>query len=212
MDELFNNKYRVPSARLTRHDYAGTGDYFITICVNLRLPAFGNLNPPIMNLNPLGQIAHQFWSEIPLHYPNMSVDEFVIMPDHMHGLISLNQIVDTPRRLENLASQGTGRDVALQRLFHANAPPPVAAPPNPPIDPSRMRAQSPLPGSIPAAVRSYKAAVKRWANQNGYAGFAWQERYWDSIVRDDEGLARVRAYIRNNPRKGHTVDGNGDDA
>ena len=191
MTEKYKNKYRVPSARLDSYDYASPGDYFITICVDNHRSVFGELTAGTMRLNALGAIASKFWAEIPLHYPNMSVDEYIIMPDHMHGLLSLDHLVDDPR--SDLVRSG------------------ILRPRGAALD-TRMRAISPLAGGIPAAVRSYKSAVKKWAGKNGYGHFAWQERYWDSVIRDDQdGLQRVRNYIRNNPRKAHTVDVNGDD-
>src|ERR1035437_8195830 len=108
MDELFQDKYRIPSPRLAPHDYGGTGEYFITICVDGRRPVFGELVKGSVRLNALGEVAKNFWSGIPQHYPNMSVDEFIIMPDHMHGIISLNQIVDAPRRLANTGPRDGG--------------------------------------------------------------------------------------------------------
>ncbi|MGY6562898.1 MAG: transposase [Luteibaculaceae bacterium] len=93
----FRNKYRIDTTRLKGHDYGSSGFYFVTICTKNRKYYFGDI--PIENetgsdakLQPteIGQIAFNFWSEISKHYPFVAVDEFVIMPNHIHGILHFN--------------------------------------------------------------------------------------------------------------------------
>ncbi len=87
---LYNNKYRIESTRLKNWDYTGSGYYFITICTGSRECHFGEINDNQINLSDIGIIADQFWRSIPEHYPNTILDEFTIMPNHVHGIIIID--------------------------------------------------------------------------------------------------------------------------
>lgn len=103
MDGKFQNKYRIPSNRWQGFDYGSHGLYFITICTKDRVHYFGkivethNYASSIETDNYLslrtdiGQIAFDFWQEIPKHYPFVELDEFVIMPNHVHGILFFNR-------------------------------------------------------------------------------------------------------------------------
>ena len=88
--DKFKNKYRIPSARLLNWDYRNNGAYFITICTANREPYFGNIKNGIMRLNEIGQFAERFWSDIPEHFPFVELGNFVIMPNHTHGILIIN--------------------------------------------------------------------------------------------------------------------------
>lgn len=87
---LFKNKYRTQSARLKGWDYQNPGGYFITICTKNRNSYFGICENGQMILNKMGQIANQFWLEIPDHFENVHCGEHVIMPNHTHGILFYN--------------------------------------------------------------------------------------------------------------------------
>ncbi|MFN0291638.1 transposase [Pedobacter helvus] len=97
MGDKFQNKYRIPSNRLQGFDYSSHGLYFVTICTKDRIHYFGNIssvetdNYPSLRLTKIGQIANDFWKEIPKHYPFVELDEFVIMPNHLHGILFFNR-------------------------------------------------------------------------------------------------------------------------
>src|SRR5690606_30614049 len=61
-----------------------------------RVPFFGEIKNGIMGLNEMGCIAAAFWQEIPLHYPNVFLDEWIIMPDHIHGIIIIDNVIPPP--------------------------------------------------------------------------------------------------------------------
>ena len=81
------------SIRLKEYDYSQPGAYFITLCTKNRECLFGEIKSSKMQSNEYGQIAEQCWMEIPNHYPNVELDEFVIMPDHFHGIIIITNNV-----------------------------------------------------------------------------------------------------------------------
>ncbi len=86
------DKHHRRSIRLQGYDYSQPGIYFITLCTQNRERLFGEILNGEMRLNEFGKIAHQCWLEIPNHFPHVQLDEFVIMPDHIHGIIVLNDI------------------------------------------------------------------------------------------------------------------------
>ena len=77
---LFQNKYRIESARLKGYDYSAIGSYFITICTRDRTPYFGSVQNGQMTLSEMGHIADNIWKTIPNHFTFTELDEFVIMP------------------------------------------------------------------------------------------------------------------------------------
>ena len=84
------------SIRLKGYDYSQAGAYFITICINHRQPLLGAIGDGIMHLNPAGTMVQTIWKEMPFHYPNLELDAFVIMPNHIHGIIVLKSIQIEP--------------------------------------------------------------------------------------------------------------------
>jgi putative transposase len=100
--EKFRNKYRIPSARLKGFDYSQNGLYFITINTNNHQSIFGNIIDgsvdniisPKMILSEAGIIVSDCWYDLPNHYPNIILDEFIIMPDHIHGIIKIENSSD----------------------------------------------------------------------------------------------------------------------
>jgi putative transposase len=78
-----------PNLRLRGYDYSWQGAYFVTICSKDRLCIFGQIANSTMKLNSLGEIVESVWKEIPLHYPEVNNKVFVVMPNHIHGIISI---------------------------------------------------------------------------------------------------------------------------
>src|SRR5574344_842084 len=77
------------SIRLRGYDYSQSGLYFITICTNNRECLFGHIASGEMHLNDAGKIANECWSNIPNHFPNARLHQYIIMPNHIHGIIEL---------------------------------------------------------------------------------------------------------------------------
>jgi len=82
-------KHNRQSTRLKGYDYSREGLYFVTVCCQNKEHRFGEIEDGVMHLNPCGQIAHNEWIKLPERFPNMELDVFVIMPDHMHAIVSL---------------------------------------------------------------------------------------------------------------------------
>jgi len=91
MNDKFLDKYRIPSARLQNWDYGWNGIYYITICTEGRENYFGKILNGVMELSEIGQLAHKFWFEIPDHFPFVFLDSFVVMPNHIHGILILDK-------------------------------------------------------------------------------------------------------------------------
>ena len=92
MADKYLDKYRIPSARLSTWNYSSNGAYFITICTANRRNYFGEIINAEMQLSKPGEMANQCWLAIPDHFPFVLLDAFVVMPNHMHGII----IIDKP--------------------------------------------------------------------------------------------------------------------
>jgi REP element-mobilizing transposase RayT len=86
----FRNKYRIATSRLKGWDYGEAGYYFITICTQDKHLWFGEIQNCEMRRSFLGEIAYQYWLDIPKHFPQASLDEFIVMPNHVRGIIVLN--------------------------------------------------------------------------------------------------------------------------
>ncbi|MBT4485190.1 MAG: hypothetical protein HOC71_16110 [Candidatus Latescibacteria bacterium] len=176
-NNLFKNKYRIPSTRLKEWDYSRNGYYFVTMCVKNRESVFGQFEHGEMILSDMGNIAEQCWREIPVHFPFVKLDEFVIMPNHVHGIIIIdNNVVET----QNLAS------------LHASLPRHSF---------SRHRKPNkfgPQSKNLASIIRGFKIGVKKWATIN-HIHLEWQSRFYDRIIRDEKELLNIRNYIIINP-------------
>lgn len=87
MDELYNDKYRPHSTRLKNWDYGSNGKYFVTICTEQKVPHFGQIRDSGFNFSKIGDHAKKCWESIPGRYPFVELDEFILMPDHLHGIL-----------------------------------------------------------------------------------------------------------------------------
>ena len=202
MADLFRNKYRIPTVRAQWWDYCRDGAYFITICTHGRQHFFGEVDNGEMRLSQIGQIATDLWKEIPDHFPFVHLDEFVVMPNHMHGII----IIDRRNTVEPL--QATARQPMAHSPLEplpATARQPMAHSPLEPLPATAlprkneaMAAISPKSGSLPTIIRSYKSAVSKEVRPI-HAEFAWQTRFHDHIIRKTDVFEKIRYYIINNP-------------
>ncbi len=186
------------SIRLRMHDYCSIGYYFVTICTKDRLRLFGHIKNGKMNLSKYGEIAERFLQEIPNHFPNVVVDEFIIMPDHVHAMIHIKNHVDhqpahTPRAKPDDANGDGGAQHAapLRRRWRTNHSRVGCVPAYGVIK----------PGSLSAIIRSYKSAVTREARLSGFDGIIWQRNYHETIIRNETHLFNARRYIINNVNK-----------
>lgn len=178
------------SIRLTNYDYSSEGVYFITICTENRHSFFGRVEDSKITYSEIGLIAHQYWLEIPNHFSHVELDDFVIMPNHIHGILNLDY-----------SKMGTRHGVSLQQ------------PTRDPVGPCHgMDLQSgsqihfkninqfsrPVKNSVSVIINQYKSSVKRWCNKNNLENFKWQPRFYEHIVRNSDSLDKIREYIGSN--------------
>jgi hypothetical protein len=154
-------KHTRKSIRMPKYDYVSPGDYFITICTQNRANVFGNIANGAMVLNEWGMIAEKCWRGITEHYPNTSLHEFVIMPDHIHGIMEIEPCAETIGdgiSGDEKSVSGDGKSVG------ANNYSPLQIPPSPPVStPFRPTGTS---WNIGAIVRGFKIGVTK---QIGYS-------------------------------------------
>ena len=185
MAELFNNKYRIESARLKGWDYGSEGAYFITICTKDRAHFFGECVNGKMKLSTMGAIVQGCWYDIPAHFPHIALGDFVVMPNHIHGIL----VLDKSLREQN---RGDNDDDDVETL-HATSLPPTNTP-------AFYQAISPDAGSIPTVIRSFKSACTKHIRETfPQRDFGWQERFWDNIIRNEASWDRICNYITTNP-------------
>jgi len=150
---LFRNRYRIPSARLRGWDYRRSGIYFVTICVKGRDRCLGEVTDGRFSASRYGDLVAREWQEIPGSFPRVKLDAWIVMPDHIHGLLALE-----PAAEESVLSLGV-------------------------------------------IIGQFKSNATKAIRMSGYRVFSWQERFHDRVIRDQEELETVRAYILENPRR-----------
>ena len=91
MDEKYQNKYRIQSARLQNWDYGSNASYFITICTKNRDHFFGEIRNNEMHLTNTGWLAETYWLKIPTHFPFIELGNFTVMPNHVHGILIMDK-------------------------------------------------------------------------------------------------------------------------
>lgn len=103
------------SIRLRKYDYSQARAYFITICTELKKPYFGKVIYDAVSLSDIGEIVRDCWCEIPAHYPHTAIEDYVIMPNHIHGIIRI--IEQTDETVEQFGKANTGSIPAIIRAF-----------------------------------------------------------------------------------------------
>ena len=174
--------------RLKNYDYSRAGAYFVTVCVNERRNLFGGIENGKMALSAAGEVARFTWNDLTRHNTNILLDEFVIMPNHMHGIIIIKDSV------------GAGSKPALVNINQTN----VRIKTMVGRDNNVRAGLEPAPThGLPEIVRQFKTFSAKRVNQTRKISrrSVWQRNYYEHIVRDDNDLSRIREYIVNNPEK-----------
>nr|WP_064965730.1 transposase [Tenacibaculum ovolyticum] len=177
--DKFKNKYRISSTRLQNWDYASNGAYFITICTKNREHYFGEIKNKEMQLTETGKLAETYWMEIPEHFPFVTLGNFVIMPNHMHGILIIDKPTSQVKTLQ--CNVSTMQD----KISTKN---------------QQMSKIAPKAGSISTIIRSYKSVVTKNARKINSA-FGWQSLFHDHIIRNSKAFDTIQNYIANNPEK-----------
>ncbi len=161
------------SIRLRNYDYSQTGAYFVTICVQHRECLFGEITDRVMRLNDAGNIVAEQWKWLGKQYDHVELDEWRIMPNHMHGIIVITDVV----------GGGGLRKGGSRTAPTGNAP----------------VKRKPLGRLIGA----FKTVSTKHVNilRNTPGNKLWQRNYWEHIIRNNTELQRICEYIQNNPAR-----------
>lgn len=162
------------SIRLRGYDYSQPGAYFITICTHQRQSLFGDIVDGVMMLNTAGNIAYSEWKNISGMRHDVSLCEFVIMPNHMHGIINVGAHCMRPMNDDIRPVSDGQKSGRVQR--------------------------APTVGDI---VRGYKSAVTKrvWDLCGHHGQSVWQRNYYEHIIRNDQAYSNIVEYIHSNPQK-----------
>lgn len=180
--------------RLQGYDYSSAGAYFITINAHDREHIFGVINNGVMKLNEYGIILDRQWKWLFKQYDYIAPDEYVIMPDHFHGIL---HIVENGNVVGNCATIGNGTVIGNDTSIGNSAV----------IGNGRdrsLRANKIKP--LSELIGAFKTTSSKLIHETGKTDFRWQKSYYDRIIRDEEELNRIRLYIINNPVKSKTYD------
>ncbi len=185
---LYKNKYRIESARLLGWDYSSPGYYFITVCTHNRENLFGHIDNGTMCLNEYGTIVQNEWDKSFVIRQELLPDEFVVMPNHFHGIV---RMVETRDKIGvNTAIVETSGRTSLRET----KPQPT----------DRQPEEFPRihPKSLSSFMAGFKSVVTKRINElrNTPGVPMLQYRFHDHIIRDANELFHIRQYIKDNPR------------
>lgn len=158
--------------RLRKFDYSRPGAYFVTVCVQGRACLFGEIVGEVMRPNDIGRMVRAVWGELPQHFPGIGPDEFVVMPNHVHGIILLGSALDV------------GAPLVGARTGAGTRPAPTLG--------SIVGAFKSL------STNGYIRGVKEFG-WPAFDGKLWQRNYYEHIIRNEHELNSTREYIENNP-------------
>ena len=181
MSNKYQNKYRIESNRWQNWDYSAPGSYFITICIEDREEILGKIANGIMQLSAYGEIVKNEFIQMGNYNERAVLDEWVIMPNHVHCIITLKNWDHVEKIHEfSLHTPPTENDIKQYR---------------------RLRRKM----LIPLLEGKFKALTSKQINllRNTEGRKTWQPNYYDHVIRDDAEYHRIKQYIINNPAKWH---------
>ena len=222
MRDKFQNKYRIASARLHNWDYSSNGAYFITICTQNKEHYFGTINDGKMVLSEIGKLVEQFWIEIPNQFLFIELGNFVIMPNHVHGIIIINKL-HTNSQVETrfIASNNSNTTDETRFILSNNSNTTdetrfIASNNSNTTDETRLIAslqEQPIKNggfagdknpmfheNISKIIRWYKGRCS-FEIRKIHADFGWQSRFHDHIIRNANSFENIQNYIQENPER-----------
>lgn len=188
------SKIHRQSYRLEGYDYSSEGAYSVTICTRGHECTLGDVLNGEMKLSEIGEIVHKCWIDLPSAFSNVTLDEYQIMPSHVHGIL----VICGNRGSRDLINQIPTRPLPTENQIPTDAIPLG-------IQESHFGAQTNFPlmknpkQTLGKIIRHFKAKATKKIHDAGYTGFGWQGRFYDHIVRDEQDLERLREFIRSNP-------------
>jgi len=157
--------------RLKGFNYSHDAYYFVTLCTEDKVNYFGEIVYEEMVLNNCGKIASEYWKQIEEHFKNIILDEFVVMPNHLHGIIAI--ITDLKRQDTDFVG-----DAYMRPL---------------------MKNTGKTKMLLCKVIQQYKSSVTRKINNLHNVGFGWQRSFYDRIIRTNREFYNVQSYIHDNP-------------
>ena len=182
-------KTRKNTNRIPQHNYSHPGQYFITICTENRQELFGKIENNQMVLNDIGNMINFWWKEMFKKYPNISIDEYIIMPNHMHGIINIVGVdlcIDPIQNNQNILIKNNDHENNI--ITGENIVSPL----------QYNHIGQHISWFKRMTTNKYIQNVKN----NNWPAFNkrfWQRNYHDHIIRNDKSLHKIREYIINNP-------------
>ncbi len=170
------------SIRLKGYDYSQAGLYFITICCQDRVCRLGKIENGVMICNELGEIAYREWMKTAELRPQIELDAFMVMPNHIHGILKINEMDMDTLHSRNNTGDNTGDNMG-DNMGECNSP---------------LRSPS---NTIGAIIRGYKSSVTKQFGLMGFDEKLWQRNYYEHIIRDEQSYQIISEYIINNPKK-----------
>lgn len=175
------------SIRLKGWDYSSPNFYFITLCVQNRESLFGEILNGGMTLNNAGKIMNQEWQNLRSRFNYMELDEYIIMPNHIHAILHIIRRGEScirPGSCIRPKSQGDRRDQGEHEV----------------------RPYGTTPGSLGRIIQAFKSKTTKQnikeMEKSHWPEFykrLWQRNYYEHIIRNENELQQTRKYIRNNP-------------
>jgi putative transposase len=189
------NRHHRRSIRLKGYDYSQAGAYFITICTQDRACLFGKVVNGEMRLNDAGRMVLAEWNMLPERFPHVVLDAFVVMPNHVHGIV----VITNPATDDTATTAPTIVGTGLVPVPNAGATTRVA--------PTVGDIVAPTVGDIVGAFKSrvtveYIRGVKT-SGWPPFRGRLWQRNYYEHIIRNERALNAIRQYIIENPLRWH---------
>ena len=185
--------HRRRNLRLRGYNYAGEGAYFVTLVTQDRLCLFGDVVADDMQLNDAGFMVLQKWKDMASRFSQIDIDTFVVMPNHIHGIIVINNSMGAALSETNVSHVGAplvGASAYVDSLETGNR---------------ATTRVAPTLGEIVGAFKSlttveYVRRVKTFAWPK-FPGRLWQRNFYEHVIRNEESLSQVRQYILDNPAK-----------
>lgn len=203
MAEKFKNKYRIKSVRLFEWNYTWNACYFVTICTLNREHYFGEIFDGEMKLFEIGKMAQYFWLEIPNHSINVKLDEFIVMPNHLHGIVIIDQQNNDIKTKNGVGETKCGVVETPNLGVSTTANSLIFSPKMILMQKSKQKQiQSNFwkPGCLGVIINQFKRICTIKIQKKYNIDFTWQTRFYDHIIRNEKSLNYIREYIKNNPK------------
>ena len=182
--------------RLPQFDYSTPGAYFVTICVHRKECVFGEVINGEMRMNGVGEAIWNAWNELPTHFPTIETDAFIVMQNHVHGIVLIDDpggAVTPHPGAETTSIVGAQLIASVRRVgaqFIASVP-----------GTEGVMNHAPTLGDV---VRACKAKSTYVIHRSGLPTFRWQRGYYERVIRNERELDAIRSYVVNNPLKWDT--------